>query len=448
MIVFHPESTAFLLGAGSALSLFIGALLGVGWKIPPKTGAVLSAFGSGALLAALAVELVGPASVSGAGTGRTTIGLLAAGSLCGGILFSVINALINKRGGYLRSVSATIAFRTRERRAHAEKLLSRLGSIEFLRSIPARGIQELVDHVESVSFPTGGRLFQAGDAGDCLYLIESGNVQLFRGRSRKALDTISSGHVLGEIALLTGAPRNATAVAADDVTAFCLSRSSFEELCRRYPELDQAARSVAGRRLEERQSRAKSSGKSEAAWLRAAAGSLKDRIEVPSESDLEKEEKGTGNPLAVWLGILIDGIPGGLVIGLHVFSVMRKTTGGVSLASVVPSALIAGLFLANFPTALSASASMRRQGWSVQRVLWMWISLILAIGGGAWLGCAVGARLDALFIAALSGLAAGAMLSVLAQAMIPEAVYLAGPGNAGISLLIGFALTLAVKAAG
>ncbi len=448
MTVFHPESTAFLLGAGSALSLFLGALLGVGWKIPPKSGALLSAFGSGALLAALAVELVGPAAMPRGDSTRLTIGLLAAGSLTGGLVFSVFNALINRRGGYLRSVSATIAFRTQERRTQAEKILARLGSIEFLRSIPARGIQELVDHVESVSFRTSERLFQAGDDGDCLYLIESGSVQLFRGKSRKALDTVTAGHVLGEIALLTGAPRNATAVAADTVRAFCLSRASFEDLCRRYPELDQAARSVAGRRLEERQSRGKSGGKSEAAWLRAAAGALKDRIEVPSELDLEKRDDGTGNPLAVWLGILIDGIPGGLVIGLHVFGVMRNEPGGVSLSSVIPSALVAGLFLANFPTALSASAAMRRQGWAKGRVLGMWVSLIFAIGGGAWLGCALGSRLDPLFIAALSGLAAGAMLSVLAQAMIPEAVYLAGPGNAGMSLLIGFALTLAVKAVG
>ena len=61
----------------------------------------------------------------------------------------------------------------------------------------------------------------------------------------------------------------------------------------------------------------------------------------------------------------------------------------MNFAEVVPYTLIAGLFLSNFPEALSSSVGMAQQGWSHTRVLTMWTVLVVVTA----LGAGVGAKL-------------------------------------------------------
>ena len=83
---------AFFFGALSALSCVIGAAIGVTWRPPQRAMAAILAFGAGALLAALAFELVLPAQQHAG-----FILPVAVGGLVGGISFVILNELLNGR---------------------------------------------------------------------------------------------------------------------------------------------------------------------------------------------------------------------------------------------------------------------------------------------------------------------------------------------------------------
>jgi zinc transporter ZupT len=128
----------------------------------------------------------------------------------------------------------------------------------------------------------------------------------------------------------------------------------------------------------------------------------------------------------------LDGIPESLVIGASV------TQSSVSIA------LIVGLFLSNYPEALSSSLGMRQQGMSIRRVVTMWTALMLMTGGVAAAGSLyfMGAGPHAHAVA--EGLAAGAMLTMIAETMLPEA-YLKGGSVVGLSTLLGFLVAIYSK---
>ena len=147
--------------------------------------------------------------------------------------------------------------------------------------------------------------------------------------------------------------------------------------------------------------------------------------------------------------MLIDGVPESIVIGSGFLGLVgsRLAEGEiVSFASVVPYALIAGLFLANFPEALSSSVAMRGQGWSARRVFSLWLALMAITAVGAGVGYLLGEAVSHATLVAIEGLAAGAMLTTIASTMIPEAVHLSGSGaRVGLSTLVGFLVAISFK---
>jgi zinc transporter, ZIP family len=120
----------------------------------------------------------------------------------------------------------------------------------------------------------------------------------------------------------------------------------------------------------------------------------------------QKAEEGSG--LAIAVGALLDGIPESVVIGVSLL-------GGVSLVAV------AAVFLSNVPEGLSSAAGMRRAGRSAGYVFGVWGGIALASGVASLVGNVVLAGADPELIAAVTGVAAGAILAMLADTMIPEA---------------------------
>ena len=172
---------------------------------------------------------------------------------------------------------------------------------------------------------------------------------------------------------------------------------------------------------------------------------------IPTQTQLQEvsEEHG-GAPMAIWLGILLDGIPESFVIGSALvvaiaMAAAQHGTESIIFTSMIPYTLIAGLFLANFPEAMSSSIGMQKQGMGNPKVFLMWSSLTImtAIGAGFgyWLGGSVGHGVVVL----IEGLAAGAMLTMIAAAMIPEAVHLGGSSVTGLGTLAGFLSAVAFK---
>jgi ZIP family zinc transporter len=138
-----------------------------------------------------------------------------------------------------------------------------------------------------------------------------------------------------------------------------------------------------------------------------------------------------GSALAIVLGIVLDGIPESAVLGLTVLS------GEVSVAVLV------AVFLSNLPEAVAATTGLRSAGWPGARLLALW-SIVTAVSGLAALaGYALldGASDGA--VAFVLSFAAGAILTMLADTMMPEA-FQHGGKIVGLATTVGFGLAFAL----
>lgn len=131
-------------------------------------------------------------------------------------------------------------------------------------------------------------------------------------------------------------------------------------------------------------------------------------------------------PLALVLGALLDGIPESAAIGISL-------VGG----SGIGVAMLVAVFLSNVPEALSASSGMRADGISVGRILGLWGAVTAASTVAAALGFALLGEADPVVVATTQAFAAGAILTMLSDTMVPEAVKYAGRW-VGLVTVVGF----------
>ena len=140
-----------------------------------------------------------------------------------------------------------------------------------------------------------------------------------------------------------------------------------------------------------------------------------------------------GGALAIVLGIVLDGIPESFVIGIDL------TSGeGVSLAFIV------AVFLSNLPEAAAATSGLARAGWKTARMYWLWIGVTLVAGIAAALGNGLLADASGDAMAFVLAFAAGAILTMLADTMMPEA-FEKGGRAAGLLTTLGFALAVLIS---
>lgn len=125
-------------------------------------------------------------------------------------------------------------------------------------------------------------------------------------------------------------------------------------------------------------------------------------------STAQRPATDTGAAIAV--GSLLDGIPESVAIGLSMLH-----GGAVSLATVT------AIFLSNIPEGLSSSAGMKRAGRGPGYVFGLWTGIALASGLAALCGFGFFRNFPPNVIAATTGVAAGGILAMLADTMIPEA---------------------------
>ncbi len=83
-------------------------------------------------------------------------------------------------------------------------------------------------------FPKGAVLFEEGQPGDCMYVIQSGQVEVSKrmGGQKLTLAVLGPGDCLGEMAILENQPRSADAVVSEAATMVVLDRKTFEMLVR------------------------------------------------------------------------------------------------------------------------------------------------------------------------------------------------------------------------
>ena len=128
-----------------------------------------------------------------------------------------------------------------------QDVLRRLSAIDLLRALPAEEVQELVRHAELLRIPAGVRFIEEGAAGDALYFIETGTARVER-HNIGTIARVSDGSVIGEMALLSGTPRNASVWAETELWVWRIAKAPFDELVARSQNLRLALEDVAGRR--------------------------------------------------------------------------------------------------------------------------------------------------------------------------------------------------------
>lgn len=160
-------------------------------------------------------------------------------------------------------------------------------------------------------------------------------------------------------------------------------------------------------------------------WLleRGGGGDRKDPTGAQTE----------GSPLAIVLGSVLDGIPESFVLGLTVLQ------GGVSVS------LLAGVVLSNLPEGMSSSSGLKAAGWPQGRVVLMWSAVVLVSALAAAAGYALLDPASGRTGALVQAFAAGALLAMLADTLLPQAYAVEGVLT-GPLVVAGFAVSLALSA--
>ncbi|HEU6445406.1 MAG TPA: hypothetical protein VFL61_10150 [Gaiellaceae bacterium] len=134
-----------------------------------------------------------------------------------------------------------------------------------------------------------------------------------------------------------------------------------------------------------------------------------------------------GAALAIVLGIVLDGIPESFVVGMDLL-----TGEGVS------AAFLAAVFLSNLPESAAATSGLKKAGWRSGRIYALWAGVTLVAGVAAALGYTLLDGASGNTVAFVLAFAAGAILTMLADTMMPEA-FEKGGRAVGLLTTLGFA---------
>jgi len=426
---------AFLFGGLSAASLPLGAFAGIWFNPSLRLTAAVMAFGAGALLCALALELVVPALEHFPDDPFQSFKWMAIGAMIGCVLFIGLDHALANMGGYLRKHS-TIAHRLKKKKKKQfREILDKLSVLDVMLALPPDEIKRVVGDIEKRVFKAGEVICHEEDPCDALFLIESGRVRVILHQVEGAENGesfLTAGEAFGEMALVTGIPVIKRAEATEETVLWEIHKDDFNEVVAVSPGLrHKLGRLAAHHRGESPNDIHRHHSKD---WLAAATHNLESELGKPTEAEIisaASEQKGGGSNVAVaiWLGIALDGIPESLVIG------------GSMTGASISMALIGGLFLANFPESMSSASVMKKQGSSTFNIIGMWVSLMFMTAVGAALGHIFIADAPHHLRALLEGMAAGAMLAMIAQTMLPEA-YEHGGWLTGLMTVVGFLVAI------
>jgi ZIP family zinc transporter len=151
------------------------------------------------------------------------------------------------------------------------------------------------------------------------------------------------------------------------------------------------------------------------AVIDSMGGSERKRSAVPASD----------SAMAIVLGIVLDGIPESVVLGLTL------TEGQIGLA------VLAAIFLSNLPEAFAATAGLLSGGWQRRHVIGLWVLVALVSGAAAAAGFGIFGTAGPGTVAVVEAFAAGAILTMLADTMMPEA-YEHGGKQVGLLTTVGF----------
>jgi CRP/FNR family transcriptional regulator, cyclic AMP receptor protein len=127
-----------------------------------------------------------------------------------------------------------------------------LSEVPFFQLMDDDERSALAEHLEIVQMPEGQVIFNTGDPGGSLFIVRSGEVEIFFKNDtgeRIVLETALPGDFFGELSLLDKGARSASAVVVKNLEALRLDRDDLEQFLKRHPEAAMDLLTVTGRRL-------------------------------------------------------------------------------------------------------------------------------------------------------------------------------------------------------
>ncbi|HXW41726.1 MAG TPA: cyclic nucleotide-binding domain-containing protein [Xanthobacteraceae bacterium] len=414
----HDIGVASLLGLGTTSSSIVGASLGLYAGISKRILACVLAFAAGALISALAIELgyQGAEALRRFGfTASSAWCFISAGFAAGAMVYYGTSLFLEGKGAAVRYATQFREYALARKKHASRERIALLARCDLLRHLPAEAIEEILPCIGSRRLRAGEILFRAGDPGDALYIVAAGEVEVLGAAgdgspAGRAIARLGEGHAFGEMALLTGGARTATVRAAEDTDLLAIGKADFERLVASDYELAKVIERLSHERAI---SNLRAGGVNPEIWAKVASHNL-DRLSRNEASKL-LAEAGKGAGLAIVLGNILDTIPACLVIG-------AKFTGFETLSLT----LMLGMFLGGIPEAAASAAMLRKAGYRAPAIYGLWSTVIcagiLAAGAGkAFIGTS-----DAFLAIFSQAVAGGAVLGLVAHAMIPEAIAAAG----------------------
>jgi zinc transporter ZupT len=410
----YALAMASLLGLGTTSSSMLGAAIGLYLPISKRLLACLLAFAAGSLISALAIELAYEGALSLHQQGfdaRNAWIFISAGFAAGATIYYAASRALENKGAAVRYGTQFREYALARKQANAAERIKLLAKSDLMRHLPAEQIEQILPCIQDRQLKAGEILFRAGDAGDALYIVGRGKVEVLTepGPGNAACSSIAAlgeGHAFGEMSLLSGEPRTATIRAVEDTTLLRIAKQDFEQLVAADPELAEAVQRISHQRAI---SNLSAGGTNAAKWAKVANGSL-DHLNR-HETGKMLVEAGNGAGMAIVFGNILDTIPGCLVIGAKF-----TAFGNLSLT------LMLGMFLGGIPEAAASASMLTKAGYRPAGIFGLWSTVLLAGVIAAAAGKAFIGSSDALTAIFAQALAGGAVLALVAHAMIPVAL--------------------------
>ncbi len=141
-------------------------------------------------------------------------------------------------------------------------------------------------------------------------------------------------------------------------------------------------------------------------------------------------DEGAGGSMGIIVGSVVDGVPESMIFGIQ-------------LAAGIPVSIsfLGAVFVSNIPQAIAPSADLAEAGWTRPRLARIWLLVVLVCGVAAALGYLLVDISSAVQGARLAALAAGGLLAMLTNSLIPFA-YERGAQFAGVATVVGFCVSV------
>jgi CRP-like cAMP-binding protein len=413
---FYQLAMASLLGLGTTSSSMLGAAIGLYVPFSKRPLACLLAFASGSLISALAIELAyeGAQSLHAQGfNAHAAWAFVSAGFAAGAIIYYSTSLFLEKKGAAVRYVTQFREYALARKQGDAKELIRLLASCDLMRHLPAEQIERILPCVRDRQLKAGEILFKAGEPGDALYIVAHGNVEVLANglpgadaAAGNVIAVLGKGNAFGEMSLLSGGPRTATIRAVEDTGLLEIGKDDFDRLVAADHQLADAVQRISHQRAI---SNISADSTDAALWAKVASESLDHLTRHETGKMLTEAANGAG--MAIVFGNILDTIPGCLVIGAKF-----TAFGNLSLT------LMLGMFLGGIPEAAASASMLTKAGYRPAAVFGLWSTVLLAGVVAAAVGKAFMGGSDALPAIFAEALAGGAVLALVAHAMIPVAL--------------------------